>query len=119
MNMTCCAAAGCSNPDSFCFISTLFTSLDCRKRSIACTLVGYQLCTTTWLKNSFCCRAHKDLRAALAVLSMAAAMQPQAFSKAHLLSLLRYGFSSRCSDALITRHACTALQRLAENFQTG
>ncbi|GAB4818223.1 hypothetical protein N2152v2_005269 [Parachlorella kessleri] len=64
-------------------------------------------------------RAHKDLRAALAVLSMAAGTQPQAFNKPHLLSLLRYGFSSRCPDALITKHACTALLRLADNFHTG
>lgn len=64
-------------------------------------------------------RAHHDLRATLALLSMAAGSQPQAFTRPHLQNLLRYGFSAACPDALITRHACAALQRLAPNFEAG
>ena len=64
-------------------------------------------------------RARRDLRAALAVLSMAAAAAPDSFGSQKLQALLRYGFSPACPDALCTRHACTALQRLAEPFKTG
>ncbi|KAL4434047.1 hypothetical protein ABPG75_000488 [Micractinium tetrahymenae] len=64
-------------------------------------------------------RAHRDLRSALAILSMAAATRPEAFSQEHVDDLLRYGFGAACTDALITRHACITLQRLATNFRTG
>lgn len=37
------------------------------------------------------CRAHRDLRAALAILSMAAASRPEAFTQQHVEDLLRYG----------------------------
>ena len=67
-----------------------------------------------------CCRrAHRDLRAALAILSMAAATRPEAFSQRHVEDLLRFGFGSGSSDALITRHACITLQRLSANFKAG
>lgn len=36
-------------------------------------------------------RAHRDLRAALAILSMAAASRPEAFTQQHVEDLLRYG----------------------------
>jgi hypothetical protein len=65
-------------------------------------------------------RARRDLRACLAVLSMAAAARPQAFGEAHVAALLRVGFAGgRAADALATRHACVALQRLADNFADG
>lgn len=64
-------------------------------------------------------RAHRDLRSALAILSMAAATRPEAFSREHVEDLLRFGFGGACADALITRHACITLQRLATNFRTG
>lgn len=64
-------------------------------------------------------RAHRDLRAALALLSMVAACNPQAFSRHHVASLLRFGFRARCPDALVTRHVCVALQRLVDGFQSG
>lgn len=41
------------------------------------------------------CRAHRDLRAALAILSMAAASRPEAFSQQHVEDLLRYGCAPR------------------------
>jgi hypothetical protein len=64
-----------------------------------------------------CCRrAHRDLRAALAVLSMVAATRPEAFSQRHVEDLLRFGFGG---DTLITRHACITLQRLSANFKAG
>ncbi len=65
-------------------------------------------------------RARKDLRAALSVLSMAAACKPEAFAEQHVASFLRLGFASgRAADALTSRHACVALQRLAENLNNG
>lgn len=64
-------------------------------------------------------RAHRDLRAVLAILSMAAATQPEAFSQQHVEELLRFGFECPRPDALITRHACITLQRLAPRFRTG
>ena len=65
-------------------------------------------------------RARRDLRAALAVLSMAAACKPQAFAEQHVSALLKLGFvGGRASDALTSRHACVALQRLAENLHDG
>lgn len=33
--------------------------------------------------------------------------------------LLRFGFSPLAADPLITRHACTTLQRLGTNFKAG
>ena len=65
-------------------------------------------------------RARKDLRAALSVLSMAAAFKPEAFAEHHVAAFLRLGFASgRAADALTSRHACVALQRLAENLNNG
>lgn len=65
-------------------------------------------------------RARKDLRAALSVLSMAAACKPGAFAEQHVAAFLRLGFASgRAADALTSRHACVALQRLAENINNG
>ncbi|KAG7674430.1 hypothetical protein Ndes2437B_g00695 [Nannochloris sp. 'desiccata'] len=65
-------------------------------------------------------RARKDLRAALSVLSMAAACKPEAFAEQHVAAFLRLGFASgRAADALTSRHACVALQRLAENLNNG
>ncbi|KAL4446838.1 hypothetical protein ABPG77_008082 [Micractinium sp. CCAP 211/92] len=64
-------------------------------------------------------RAHRDLRSALAILSMAAATRPEAFSREHVEDLLRFGFGGACADALITRHACITLQQLAASFRTG
>ena len=65
------------------------------------------------------CRAHRDLRAALAILSMVAATRPEAFAEQHVEMLLKFGFSRRQCDALITRHACITLTRLAANLKTG
>lgn len=65
------------------------------------------------------CRAHRDLRAALAILSMAAATRPEAFTQQQVEDLLRFGFSPAAADALITRHACITLQRLASNCKAG
>lgn len=65
-------------------------------------------------------RARKDLRAALSVLSMAAACKPDAFAEQHVAAFLRLGFASgKAADALTSRHACVALQRLAENLNNG
>lgn len=65
-------------------------------------------------------RARRDLRAALAVLSMAAACKPQSFGTQHVTALLKLGFAGgRAADALTSRHACVALQRLAENLHDG
>lgn len=67
-----------------------------------------------------CGRARRDLRAAFAVLSMVAATSPGSFSEPHVRMLLQYGFGTgRAADALTTRHACLALQRLADTFSTG
>lgn len=64
-------------------------------------------------------KAHKDLRAALALLSMAAASRPQAFGQQHVALLLRFGFSDRAPDALLARHACVMLERLGDGFSAG
>eukprot|EP00887_Chlorella_sp_A99_P003643 scaffold7.g3643.t1 len=64
-------------------------------------------------------KAHADLRAALALLSMAAASQPQLFQEQHMRAALKFGFSARAPDALLTRHACVLLQRLGDSFATG
>lgn len=70
-------------------------------------------------------RARRDLRAAFAVLSMAAACRPDVFGHDQVATLLRLGFASEggtqrggCSDALTVRHACAALQRLADTLAT-
>ena len=39
----------------------------------------------------------------MAVLSMVAITRPEAFGAPHVALVLRYGFSHRCRDALLTR----------------
>ena len=48
---------------------------------------------------------------------MVAITRPEAFGAPHVALVLRYGFSHRCRDALLTRHACATLQRLAESLR--
>jgi hypothetical protein len=50
---------------------------------------------------------------------MAAATRPEAFTQQQVEDLLRFGFSATAPDALITRHACVTLQRLAGNCKAG
>jgi len=65
-------------------------------------------------------RAQRDLRAALAVLSMAAAARPELFNSQHISTFLQYGFDFKIvADALTTRHACTALTCLEDSFKSG
>jgi len=65
-------------------------------------------------------RAQRDLRAALAVLSMAAAARPELFNSQHISAFLQYGFDFKIvADALTTRHACTALTCLEDSFKSG
>lgn len=65
-------------------------------------------------------RAQRDLRAALAVLSMAAAARPELFNSQHISAFLQYGFDFKIvADALTTRHACTALTCLENSFKSG
>ena len=68
-------------------------------------------------------RARKDLRASLAVLSMAAACTPAAFKEQHIAAFLKLGFAQdgqpHVADALTIRHACLALQRLEGNLKSG
>lgn len=66
-------------------------------------------------------KARKDLRAAMAVISMAAATSPDAFAEEHVRMMLQYGFAAGngAADALTTRNACVALQRLAPQFECG
>jgi hypothetical protein len=50
---------------------------------------------------------------------MAAATRPEAFTPQHVEDLLRFGFSPGARDALIARHACLTLQRLAASCRAG
>ena len=64
-------------------------------------------------------RARRDLRASLAVLSMASAAHPDLFNSHNVHSLLQFGFDMTIADALTTRHACNALTHLSDNFENG
>ena len=65
-------------------------------------------------------RARRDLRASLAVLSMAAVCKPEAFGEQHVANLLKLGFAGgKAADAFTTRHACIALQNLSVNLKLG
>ena len=65
-------------------------------------------------------RACRDLRAALAVISMAIAVKPESVSEREIAALLRLGFPGGYpADALTARHACAALLHLETNFKAG
>lgn len=65
-------------------------------------------------------RARRDLRAALAVISMSIAVNPESVGNNEVAALLRLGFPGGYpADALTARHACSALLHLEQQFKAG